>query len=174
MRRGPKREALRAISRLVDDVSSRPPFFGVQAIIRLSEIISTFNELLLTNSGHAQGLQNAGRLRLTPATRKKGTACLLAQDSTPAARSSRLFPPPWDWSSAAPAHGPATVRPRPAQALLGKPYTEALRRNAQAVSHASLVQALRRGDATTAEFRGDRLDIIIDLKTSAVIALSCG
>jgi hypothetical protein len=62
----------------------------------------------------------------------------------------------------------------PAQALLGKPYTEALRRNAQAVSHASLVQALRRGDATTAEFRGDRLDIIIDPKTSAVIALSCG
>jgi hypothetical protein len=45
---------------------------------------------------------------------------------------------------------------KPVQALLGKPYTETLRRNAQAASHASLVQALRRGEATTAEFRGDR------------------
>jgi Peptidase inhibitor I78 family len=57
---------------------------------------------------------------------------------------------------------------KPVQALLGKPYTETLRRNAQAASDASLVQALRRGEATTAEFRGDRLDIIIDPKTNAV------
>ena len=56
---------------------------------------------------------------------------------------------------------------KPAQALLGKPYTEALRAKAQAASHARLVQALRRGDATTAEFRSDRLDIIIDPKTNA-------
>jgi hypothetical protein len=33
---------------------------------------------------------------------------------------------------------------------------------------------LRRGEAMTAEFRGDRLDIIIDPKTNAVIALWCG
>jgi hypothetical protein len=63
---------------------------------------------------------------------------------------------------------------KPAQALLAKPYTEALRRKAQADSHASLVQALRRGEATTAEFRSDRLDIIIDPKTTAVIGLWCG
>ena len=63
---------------------------------------------------------------------------------------------------------------KPAQALLGKPYTEALRAKAQAASHARLVQALRRGEATTAEFRGDGLDIIIDPKTNAVIALWCG
>ena len=63
---------------------------------------------------------------------------------------------------------------KPAQALLGKPYTEALRAKAQAASRASLVQALRRGDATTAEFRSDRLDIIIDPKTNVVIALWCG
>ena len=54
---------------------------------------------------------------------------------------------------------------------LGKPYTEALRQKAQAASHASLVQALRRGDAMTADFRSDRLDIIIDPKTNAVVAL---
>jgi hypothetical protein len=46
-------------------------------------------------------------------------------------------------------------------------------REAQGGSRASLVQALRRGDATTAEFRGDRLDIIIDPKTNAVIGLRC-
>ena len=63
---------------------------------------------------------------------------------------------------------------KPAQAFLGKPYTEALRQNAQAASHASLVQALRRGEATTAEFRSDRLDIIIDPKTNAMIGLWCG
>jgi hypothetical protein len=44
----------------------------------------------------------------------------------------------------------------------------------QGASRASLVQALRRGDATTAEFRGDRLDIIIDPKINAVIGLWCG
>ena len=63
---------------------------------------------------------------------------------------------------------------KPAQALLGKPYTEALRQKAQAASNAGLVQALRRGDATTAEFRSDRLDIIIDPKTNAMIGLWCG
>jgi Peptidase inhibitor I78 family len=63
---------------------------------------------------------------------------------------------------------------KPAQALLGKSYTETLRAKAQAASHASFVQALRRGEAVTAEFRGDRLDIIIDPKTNAVIALWCG
>ena len=63
---------------------------------------------------------------------------------------------------------------KPAQAFLGKPYTEALRQRAQAASHAGLVQALRRGDAMTAEFRSDRLDIIIDPKTNAVIGLWCG
>ena len=63
---------------------------------------------------------------------------------------------------------------KPAQPLLGKPYTAALRQKAQAASHASLVLALRRGDATTAEFRSDRLDIIIDPKTKAVIGLWCG
>jgi hypothetical protein len=63
---------------------------------------------------------------------------------------------------------------KPAQALLGKPYTEALRQRAQVVSHASLVQALRRGEATTAEFRGDSLDIMIDPKTNVVIGLWCG
>jgi Peptidase inhibitor I78 family len=62
----------------------------------------------------------------------------------------------------------------PAQALLGKPYNEALRAKAQAVSRASLVQALRRGEATTTEFRSDRLDIIIDPKTNAVIGIWCG
>ena len=60
---------------------------------------------------------------------------------------------------------------KPAQAFLGKPYTEALRQKAQAASHVSLVQALRRGDAMTADFRSDRLDIIIDPKTNAVVAL---
>jgi hypothetical protein len=44
----------------------------------------------------------------------------------------------------------------------------------QGASRTSLVQALRRGDATTAEFRGDRLDIIIDPKINAVIGLWCG
>jgi hypothetical protein len=63
---------------------------------------------------------------------------------------------------------------KPAQAFLGKPYTEALRQKAQAASHASLVQALRRGEATTAEFRSDRLDIVVDPKTKAVIGLWCG
>jgi hypothetical protein len=63
---------------------------------------------------------------------------------------------------------------KPAQALLGEPYTAALRQKAQAASHASLVQALRRGDATTAEFRSDRLDIILDPKTNVVIGLWCG
>jgi hypothetical protein len=63
---------------------------------------------------------------------------------------------------------------KPAQALLGKPYTAGLRQKAQAASHASLVQALRRGEATTTEFRSDRLDIIIDPKTNAVIGLWCG
>jgi hypothetical protein len=63
---------------------------------------------------------------------------------------------------------------KPAQAFLGKPYTEALRQKAEAASHASLVQALRRGDAVTADFRSDRLDIIIDPKTNAVVGLWCG
>jgi hypothetical protein len=63
---------------------------------------------------------------------------------------------------------------KPAQRFLGKPYTGELRQNAQAASHARLVQALRRGEAMTAEFRGDRLDIIIDPKTNAVIGLWCG
>jgi hypothetical protein len=63
---------------------------------------------------------------------------------------------------------------KPAQAVLGKPYTEALRQKAQAASHASLVQALRRGEATTSEFPSDRLDIIIDPKTNAVIGVWCG
>jgi Peptidase inhibitor I78 family len=62
----------------------------------------------------------------------------------------------------------------PAQALLGKPYTEALRAKAQIASRARLVQALRRGEATTTEFRSDRLDIIIDPKTDAVIGVWCG
>jgi hypothetical protein len=63
---------------------------------------------------------------------------------------------------------------KPAQAFLGKPYTESLRDRAQAAAHASLVEALRRGEATTAEFRGDRLDMIIDPKTDVVIGLWCG
>jgi Peptidase inhibitor I78 family len=62
----------------------------------------------------------------------------------------------------------------PAQALLGKPYNEALRQKAQGASRAGLVQVLRRGEATTTEFRSDRLDIIIDPKTNAVIGLWCG
>jgi hypothetical protein len=33
---------------------------------------------------------------------------------------------------------------------------------------------LRRGDAATAEFRGDRLDIIVCPKTNAVIGFWCG
>jgi Peptidase inhibitor I78 family len=63
---------------------------------------------------------------------------------------------------------------KPAQRFLGKPYTGELRQNAQAASRASLVQALRRGEATTAEFRSDRLDIIIDPKTNVVTGLWCG
>lgn len=63
---------------------------------------------------------------------------------------------------------------KPAQAWLGKSYTEALRQKAQAASGAAIVQDLRRGEATTAEFRGDRLDIIIDPKTNKVIGLWCG
>ena len=93
--------------------------------------------------------------------------------SPPAASASRSLSPPWDRSAVARARGHA-CKAKPAQALLGKPYTEALRQNAQAASHASLVQALRRGEAMTADFRGDRLGIIIDPKTNAVIGLSCG
>jgi Peptidase inhibitor I78 family len=63
---------------------------------------------------------------------------------------------------------------KPAERFLGKPYTGELRQKAQAASHASLVEALRRGEATTTEFRSDRLDIIIDPKTNAVIGLWCG
>jgi Peptidase inhibitor I78 family len=70
--------------------------------------------------------------------------------------------------------GSGACKAKPAQALLGKPYNEALRAKAQAASRASLVQALRRGEATTTEFRSDRLDIIIDPKTNAVIGLRCG
>jgi hypothetical protein len=62
----------------------------------------------------------------------------------------------------------------PAQTLVGKPYNEALRQKAQGASRASFVRALRRGEATTTEFRSDRLDIIIDPKTNAVIGLWCG
>jgi hypothetical protein len=62
---------------------------------------------------------------------------------------------------------------KPAQRFLGKPYTGELRQNAQAASRASLVQALR-GEATTAEFRSGRLDIIIDPKTNVVTGLWCG
>ena len=68
-------------------------------------------------------------------------------------------------------------RRMPGQARAGvarQALYEALRAKAQAASHARLVQALRRGEAMTAEFRGDRLDIIIDPKTNAVIALWCG
>jgi Peptidase inhibitor I78 family len=61
-----------------------------------------------------------------------------------------------------------------AQKFLGKRYTEALRDKARAASHATIVEDLRRGEATTTEFRGDRLDIIIDPKTNAVIGLWCG
>jgi hypothetical protein len=63
---------------------------------------------------------------------------------------------------------------KPAQRFLGKPFTESLRDQALAASHATVVEDLRRGESTTAEFRGDRLDIIIDPKTNVVIGLWCG
>jgi hypothetical protein len=112
MRRGPKREAPRAIFQPVDDASSRAPLFMESKVLLASRgVLSTFGEPFLTNSGRAEGPENAGSLRRTACPRKRERPCLSAQGCTPAALSSRLLPPRWGWTSEAPEHGPTPARP---------------------------------------------------------------
>jgi hypothetical protein len=63
---------------------------------------------------------------------------------------------------------------KPAQKFLGKPYTEAIRDQAQAASGATIVEVLRNQGLTTLELRIDRLNILIDPKTNALVWLWCG
>ncbi len=60
------------------------------------------------------------------------------------------------------------------QNFRGKPFTNSLADQAQAASRSGIVQVVRSGDAATADFRDDRLTIIIDRKTGLVLKLFCG
>ena len=125
---------------------------------------------MLTNSCLAKGLENASPPVSGGLQRERGNGMSGFSASRALALASAalglLLGGSGAWADA--------CKVKQAQAFLGKPYTEALRQKAQAASHASLVQALRRGDAMTADFRSNRLDIIIDPKTNAVVGLWCG
>jgi hypothetical protein len=122
---------------------------------------------LLTNSGRAEGLENVSPPVWGGLQRERGNGMSGFSASRALALASAalglLLGGSGAWADA--------CKVKPAQAFLGKPYKEALRQKAQAASHASLVQAWRR---QTADFRSDRLNIIVDPKTNAVVGLWCG
>jgi Peptidase inhibitor I78 family len=59
------------------------------------------------------------------------------------------------------------------QNLVGKPYTEAVGKDAQARSKSKSMRLIRPGMAVTMDFRNDRLNIEVDEK-NAITAVRCG
>jgi Peptidase inhibitor I78 family len=62
---------------------------------------------------------------------------------------------------------------RRARRFVGQPYSEPFREKARLDAKADIVRTLESGQAATAEFRSDRLNLIMDRK-GVVIRASCG
>jgi hypothetical protein len=144
----------------------RPLFFAQERLISVDCLSSAW--------ANSAARPVAGLARVGIATRFAGLNQTAPPNSRP--RRPRLVAavsPHADSSSATPGAWADACKPT-LRSLVDRPYTEGLRQNAQAASPATLVQDFRRGEAMTAEFCGDRLDIIIDPKAIAAMALWCG